>query len=121
MRKTQQQKALAEKRIELRLWKKWRRERIEGVLDGPFGEPTRALLAFCKTMTTPTALINLVKAGPWSNASPDVRFEILALVDAVIVKRREKMGLAPFDDGLPGQPENTFLILRAHLAPQISA
>ena len=35
VRKTQQQKALAEKRIELRLWKKWRRERIEGVLDGP--------------------------------------------------------------------------------------
>ena len=75
--------------------------------------------AFCKTMTTPTALINLVKAGPWSNASPDVRFEILALVDAVIFKRRERMGIAPFDDGLPDQPHNIFLILRAHLAHRI--
>ena len=56
-------------------------------------------------MTGPTALT-------------DVRFEILALVDAVIMQGRERMGLMPFDDALPDQPLNAFLILRAQLAPQ---
>jgi hypothetical protein len=114
--KTRQQKALAEQRYEFRQWKRRRRERVEALLAGPYAEPVRALLAFLKTMTGPTALINFVTAGPWADAGADVRFEILALVDAVIVQRRERMGLMPFDDSLPDQPENAFLILRAQLA-----
>jgi hypothetical protein len=114
--KTKQQKALAEKRAELLLWRQWRRERVDALLVGPYGEPARALLAFLKTMTKPTALIEFVKAGPWSDTDADVRFEILSLLDAVIVKRREHMELDPFDDVLPGEPENVFLILRAWLA-----
>lgn len=118
MRSTAKEKALKERRTELRLWKLWRRERLEALLAGPYGEPARALLAFFKTMTGPTALIDFVKAGPWSDADPDVRFEILALVDAVTIAHRERMGLPPFDDSLPlpGRPENAFLILRAWLS-----
>jgi hypothetical protein len=116
--RTRQQKALAEQRLEFRLWKRWRRERLDALLAGPYAEPVQALLGFIKTMTGPSALVDFVISGPWAETNADVRFEILALIDAVIMKRREKMGLAPFDDALPGQPENTFLILRAHLAPQ---
>jgi hypothetical protein len=63
-----------------------------------------------------TALINFIDAGPWHGADRDTRFEILALVDAVIIARRERMGMPPFDDALPGQPDNAFLILRARLS-----
>jgi hypothetical protein len=42
--------------------------------------------------------------------------KILALVDAAIIQRRERMGLLPFDDSLPGQPPNVFLILRKQLS-----
>ena len=76
--KTKQQKALAEKRTELRLYKRWRRERLEALLNGPHGEAARALLAFLKTMTTPSALLAVVESGPWATADADVRFEILA-------------------------------------------
>jgi hypothetical protein len=114
--KSKQQKALAEKRTELRLWKAWHRERLDALLAGPYGDSTRALLAFVKTMTKPTALIDFVEAGPWANADADVRFQILSLLDATIMRRREKMELEPFDDSLPGCPENVFLILRALLA-----
>ena len=82
---------------------------------GPYAEPTQALLAFLKTMTGPTALLDFIKAGPWCDADADVRFEILALVDAAIIQRRERMGLPPFDDALPHQSPNTFLILREQL------
>lgn len=114
--RTKQQKALAEQRYEFRQWKRWRRERLEALLQGPYGGSTQALLAFFKTMTGPTALINFIEAGPWRDADPNVRFEILALVDAVIMKHRERMGMPPFDDALPGQLENAFLILRARLS-----
>jgi hypothetical protein len=114
--RTKQQQALTERRIELRQWRCLRCERLDSLLAGPYGEPAQALLAFLKTMTRPTALIDFVKAGPWANADADVRFEILALLDAKIIRRRERMELEPFDDTLPGCPENIFLILRALLA-----
>jgi hypothetical protein len=66
-------------------------------------------------------LIEFTSAGPWGDADSDTRFEILGLLDAMIVKHREKMGLAPFDDALPGQPDDLFLLLRQHLAPPTGA
>jgi hypothetical protein len=115
--KTKQQKALAEKRYELRQWRQWRRERVEALLAGPYGESTQALFAFFKTMTGPSALIDYIAAGPWSDADERVRFEILALVDAVIIRRREKMGLPPFDDAIGDMPLNGFLLVREQLNP----
>jgi hypothetical protein len=114
---TRRQKAITEQRFEFRQWKRWRRERFEALLQGPYTESVQALLTFSKTMPGPTALIDFVKTGPWSDANADVRFEILALVDAMIIRRREHMGLPPFDDALPGQSPNAFLILREQLAP----
>jgi hypothetical protein len=109
------EKKLVDDARQLRAWRRWRRERLEALLAGPYAEAARTLLDFLKTMTRPSALIDFVKAGPWTDADANVRAEILALVDAVIIKRREKMGLAPFDDALPGQSLNVFLILREQL------
>jgi hypothetical protein len=112
------QKKLADERKLRSAWRKWRRERIEALLAGSYGEPTRALLTFLKTVKRPTELVEFIKAGPWREANIDVRNEILGLVDAVIIRQRERMGLVPFDDALPGQPSNTFLILREYLVPE---
>jgi hypothetical protein len=109
------QKALTERDVEFRLWKRWRRERLDALLAGPYAEPAQALLTFFKTMTGPTALIDFIRSGPWSDTDADVQSEILALVDDAIVHRRERMGLPPFDDALPDQSPNAFLILRAQL------
>jgi hypothetical protein len=119
-RRTAAEKKLADNAWLTRAWRRWRRERVEQLLGGPYAAPAQALLKFFKTMIGPSALIDFVKAGPWENADEDVRFEILALIDAVIVKRRERIGLAPFDDALPGQAPNVFLILREQLAPSSS-
>ena len=114
--KTAAEKKLAEQRFEFRQWIRWRRERLEALLAGPYAELVQALLAFCKTMTSPGALIEFVKAGPWSDADADVRFQVLMLLDAVIMKRREQMRLPAIDDPLPHQPDSAFLILRAWLS-----
>jgi hypothetical protein len=116
-RRSEAEKKLADDARLLRAWRRHRRERLEALLAGPYAEAVRALLSFCKTITTPTALINFITSGPWIDADMDVRAEVLALVDAVIIRRRERMGLVPFDDALPDRPLNVFLILREHLFP----
>jgi crossover junction endodeoxyribonuclease RuvC len=69
-------------------WRKWRRERVEELLAGPYGEPTRTLLTFLKSMKRPSELVEFIKAGPWREADADIRNEILALVAAAITRQR---------------------------------
>jgi hypothetical protein len=114
-------KELGDQRIKLRVWQRWRRERFNALLSGPYGLPAQALLRILKTSSGPTSLIDCVASGPWANADPETRFEILSLIDAVITKRREHMGMPPFNDSLPAQPENAFLILRARLGGEFPA
>jgi hypothetical protein len=102
---------------QLRRWKQWRHERLDALLAGPYAEPANALCAFLKTMSRPTALIEFVKSGLWASADPNTRSEVLALVNTAIIRQRERRNMEPFDDALPGQPKNVFLILREYLFP----
>jgi hypothetical protein len=113
------EKALKERRIGLRMWRHWRRERLETLLHGPYGGAVRTLLVLLKRSPKPATLLAAIRIGPWAEADADTRFEILALVDAAIVKRREISGLPPFDDALPfsDKPPNFFVVLRELLAP----
>ena len=107
------QKALTEQRFEFCQWKRWRRERLEVLLAGPYGEAVQSLLTFCKAAASPSALIDFVKVGPWHTADADVRFQILSLLDAAIMKRREQMHMPAIDDPLPHQPDSAFLLNEA--------
>jgi hypothetical protein len=109
-----EQKALAERDTLHRGWKKWRRERIEVLLSGPHGNAARDLVAFLADMTLDdaSALLTRVKQGPWRSCDADTRFEVLSLIDAAIIRLRERADMPAFDDPLPGQPPNAFLILR---------
>jgi hypothetical protein len=89
----------------------------ETLLAGPHGPAARDLIAFLAAMTLADAAVLLarVERGPWREANADTRFEILELIDDAIVELRERAGLAPFRDPLPGQPPNVFLLLREAL------
>jgi hypothetical protein len=115
----EQEKKLADDARLLRSWKTWHRERTSALLAGPYGAQAQALIDFFKVMNSPSELVEFVKRGPWRGADEDVRYEILALVDAVIIRKRDRTGLAPFDDALPftNAPPNAFLILREFLFP----
>jgi hypothetical protein len=113
-REKAKEKALAERDDLFRLWKRWRHERLEALLAGPYGESVRELLAFLQTMPLNDGpqLIELVRAGDWHHTDPDTRFEILSLIDAALTALRERRDLAPFDDALPDEEPTVFLIIR---------
>jgi hypothetical protein len=101
----------------LQEWRRWRKEHVDALLTGPYGEPANTLLGFLNNMTIEQAshLIEFVKQGPWRGAGEDVRFEVLHLVGAAIVRVREHHKLPPFDDALPGDPPTAFEIVREWL------
>jgi hypothetical protein len=109
-------KKLADDARMLRAWRRWRRERLEALLAGPYAEPAHALLAFLKTMSSASALVEFVKRGPWQDADGDVRTEVLSVIDGAIVAQREKLGLPPFDDSIGDKPLNAFLLIREQLS-----
>jgi hypothetical protein len=109
------EKKLADDARMLRAWQRWRRERLEALLAGPYAEPAQALLIFLKNMSSASALVEFVKRGPWLDADGDVRAEVLSVINAAIVTQREKLGLQPFDDSIDDMPLNAFLLIREQL------
>jgi hypothetical protein len=101
-----------------RAYVQWRRERREALFAGPYGAAAQELDAFLKSMTLADAakLIELVRRGPWRSTEAETRLEVVALVNAAITRLRERNGLEPFDDGLPGEPPTAFQIVRELLA-----
>jgi hypothetical protein len=51
-------------------------------------------------------------AEDWTAVDADTRTIVLAQIDSAIVALRERSGQPPFDDPLPGAPDNAFLIIR---------
>lgn len=107
-------KALAERDLLMRLWKRWRQDTTNTMLEGPYAVAIQTLIDFLETLTLPqeARLVNFVKAGPWQTAPKDVRFLVLRLIDAKLIALREKQELPPFDDALPGEPLTAFQQIR---------
>ena len=109
--------ALAERSNLHRGWRIWRRQRVEELTAGPHGAAVRALREFLAAMKLgdASALVAAVENGPWRDADADTRHEVLCLVDHAIIALRERSGLPPFDDRLPGQPPTAFEIIKGIL------
>jgi hypothetical protein len=113
-RATEAEKVLAERNDLFRLWKRWRRERLETLLAGPHGDAARELVAFLQAMTLDDgkALVEFVRAAGWERADADTKFEVLSLINAAITALHERAKLPPINDALPDEEPTAFLIIR---------
>jgi hypothetical protein len=111
-------KALKERDHLLRNWLRWRGERLAQLLAGPQGDAIRALVQFLHDIKfeQAPALVEFIAASQLRIADADIRFEILHLIDRAIARLREKQGLPPFDDALPGEAPTAFQIIRGLLS-----
>ena len=77
-------------------------------------------MAFLKHMDSQSAsaLVVLAREFDWDQMDADVRLVILHEINTAIVKLRERAGLEPIDDPLPGPHANAFLRIKEHLFPR---
>jgi hypothetical protein len=110
---TRREKALQERNRLSQAHRRWRKEAFNALLKGPHGAAAQTLIDFLDHMQSDgPELIAHVSAGPWRDADKDTRFLILVLVDAAVIRLRERAGLVPFDDPLHDEESNTFLTIR---------
>ncbi len=110
-------KALNERDLLMRLWKRWRQDLLTTALQNKHQDDIQKLIDFLQTLTLQDEgrLVKVVRLGQWQTAHKDIRFLVLRLIDAKLIALREKAELDPFDDPLPGQPLDAFLTLRNEL------
>ena len=103
----------------MRWWKAWHREQREAVLAGPHGAVLGELLRMIKHLehVQPSQLIGFVSSIDWTVIDFDTRLTVLHEANASISKYREKCGLDPINDALPGEPDTPFRALKAIMFP----
>lgn len=101
----------------LRAWRKWHREQLEQALEGPHGAMVGRLMVVLKSLTEGSAplLLAYIHGVDWSTVDHPTRLTALHEISTAIVKLRERNGLSPFDDGLPGERDNMFRVVRSIL------
>src|SRR5262245_45846624 len=112
--RTAKDKELADNARLLRAWKNFHREEREAVLAGPYARTLAELFRMFTNLqhVHSAQLIGFIGAIDWAAIDYQTRLTVLHEVNAAITKWRERQGLAPIDDPLPGAPANAFQTLR---------
>jgi hypothetical protein len=92
----------------LRAWKAWHREQLEEALHGLHRDVLEQLMAQLKHLHEARELLRFIEAQDWVAIDANIRLIALHEINAAITRLRERNGMAPFDDGLPDQPDNVF-------------
>jgi hypothetical protein len=115
--------AVKERTVLHRAWRAWHRERRDAVLAGPHGAMFERLLYILKNATPQSQplLLGFIRGIDWSSADETTRYVVLHEIGHAVVALRERDGLAPFDDPLPGERENVFRLIKQILFPAQAA
>ena len=97
-----------------RTWKKFHRDEKAAVLAGPYARTLSELFRMFANIecVQPAQLIGFIDAIDWGSIDFDTRLTVLHEVNAAVTRYREKRGLPPIDDPLPGAPDNVFRAIR---------
>ena len=107
----QAEKEVEDEKVLTKAYRRWKRAKRDALLAGPHGREVRGIVSFLDTMSLSSApaLIGTIERAHWVKAlSADDRHTLLGIVGAGIARCREKAGLDPYDDGVPGDPPKAF-------------
>jgi hypothetical protein len=111
-RRSAQEQELAERAYLLRSWYRWHREALVDALAGVHGNVLERLMVQLKDLRSARDLVRFVSDQNWSAVDPDTRAVALHQINRAITALREKNGMCPIDDALPGEPLNVFQLIR---------
>jgi hypothetical protein len=95
----------------LRAWRRWHCEQLKEALEGVHADVMRRLMAQLEGLRSARALVAFVAAQDWSAIDANTRLICLHEIDRAIIALRERMGQAPIDDALWGEPLATFQLI----------
>jgi hypothetical protein len=118
-RRTATEQKLADDARLLRAWKKFHREEREAALAGPYAATLGELFRMFANLNCvrPAQLIGFIGAIDWAAIDYQTRLTVLHEVNSAITAYREKRGVEPLDDNLPGEPDTPFRAIKAILFP----
>jgi hypothetical protein len=106
----------------LRAWHVHHRDQRKAVLAGVHGPMFERLLAILKELPQSQAtLLAFVRGIPWPTIDEDARYVALHEIGRAIVSLRERQGLPPFSDPLPGERENVSRLIKQTMFPANAA
>ena len=111
-RRTAKEQELNDRATLLRAWRRWRREQLEQALTGIHAVVFERLMTRLKDLRSARELVDFIAAQDWTAVDYDTRFTALHQINNAIAALRERNGLTPIDDPLPGAPENAFRIIK---------
>jgi hypothetical protein len=110
-----QQKKLQDDAKLAKAWRAWHAEELKEARDGPNGAIVNELMAVLDQLTShsASALLACFERPDWSVVSYDVRLTLLHELNIAVTRLRERQGMSPFDDGVPGERNNIFRRIKA--------
>lgn len=91
----------------------------QAMLDSEHGAAYARMMAIVKRLPgSAVELVDNLQKGWVGALSAQQKFVVLSMIDARIIRVREMDGRPPFDDPLPDEPDNLFLICRRIIAGQ---
>jgi hypothetical protein len=111
----QAEKELADNAKLLRAWKQFHRDERAEVLAGQHGAVLSELFWMFANLkhVRPEQLIGLVQSIDWASIPYAAKLVTVHELNTAITRLRERHGLPPIDDPLPGEPDNPFHVIRA--------
>jgi len=118
-RRTDQERKRAHDERLMRVWRNWHLEEREAALAGPHGPMLAELLRMFANLQhmQPAQLIGFVRSIDWSAIDDDTKQIVVHELGNAVTAMREKAGLPPFDDNLPGTPDTPFRTIQAIVRP----
>jgi hypothetical protein len=99
----------------LRAWRNWHAEELADALVGLHRDVLTRLMDELKAVRSARELVDFIAAQNWEAVDANTRLIALHEINEAIVKLREREGLPPIDDALPGEPLTAFQRIRTTL------
>ena len=115
-RRTTKEQELADRSRLAHAWRKWHAEQLKAALEGVHGAVLERLMAQLKDLHSARELVDFIAAQNWNAVDAETRQAALHEIGIAICQLRERAGLEPFDDGLPGEPDNAFRRIKSTLS-----
>src|SRR5262245_41829085 len=113
-RQTAKEKELADQAKLTRAWRAFHREERDLALSGPYGAALNELFRMFANLRNvqPSQLIGYTRAINWLEIDYLTRLTVIHELNTAITAFREKRGLEPIDDNLPGDPDTPFRTIK---------